>query len=57
MSGRTLLYSRSIDECSSATEPGPEQADPVKIVIDSTADWGQIMFDDLNSTNTKRLGS
>jgi len=31
------------------------QVDPVKILIDSTADWGRIMFDDLNGTNTNGI--
>jgi hypothetical protein len=31
------------------------QADPVKVLIDSTADWGRILFDDLNGTNTNGI--
>src|SRR5208283_199536 len=31
------------------------QVDPVKVLIDSTADWGRIMFDDLNGTNTNGI--
>ena len=31
------------------------EADPVKVIIDSTADWGRIVFDDLNGTNTNGL--
>ncbi len=31
------------------------EVDPVKILIDSTADWGRIMFDDLNGTNTNGM--
>ena len=32
-----------------------EWVDPVKVLIDSTADWGRIMFDDLNGTNTNGI--
>jgi hypothetical protein len=32
------------------------EADPVRVIIDSTADWGRIMFDDLNGTNTNGIG-
>ena len=31
------------------------EAEPVKVIIDSTADWGRIVFDDLNGTNTNGL--
>lgn len=31
------------------------QAEPVKVIIDSSSDWGRIMFDDLNGTNTNGL--
>jgi len=31
------------------------QVDPVKVLIDSTADWGRIMFDDLNGTNANGI--
>jgi hypothetical protein len=31
------------------------QADPVKVLIDSTADWARILFDDLNGTNTNGI--
>jgi hypothetical protein len=31
------------------------EADPVKVLIDSTADWGRILFDDLNGTNTNGI--
>lgn len=31
------------------------EAQPVKIIIDSNADWGRIMFDDINGTNTNGL--
>jgi hypothetical protein len=31
------------------------EVEPVKVIIDSTADWGRIMFDDLNGTNTNGL--
>ena len=31
------------------------QVEPVKVLIDSTADWGRIMFDDLNGTNTNGI--
>jgi hypothetical protein len=31
------------------------EVDPVKVLIDSTADWGRIMFDDLNATNTNGI--
>jgi hypothetical protein len=31
------------------------EVDPVKVLIDSTADWGRIMFDDLNGTNTNGI--
>jgi hypothetical protein len=31
------------------------QADPVKVLVDSTADWGRILFDDLNGTNTNGI--
>lgn len=35
--------------------PEWSEVDPVKVVIDSTADWGRIMFDDLNGTNSNGL--
>lgn len=31
------------------------EADPVKVLIDSTADWARILFDDLNGTNTNGI--
>ncbi len=31
------------------------EAQPVKVIIDSSSDWGRIMFDDLNGTNTNGL--
>jgi hypothetical protein len=31
------------------------EADPVKVLIDSTADWARILFDDLNGTNTNGM--
>jgi hypothetical protein len=31
------------------------EASPTKIIIDSTADWGRILFDDLNGTNSNGL--
>jgi hypothetical protein len=31
------------------------QVDPVKVLIDSTADWGRIMFDDLKGTNANGI--
>jgi len=31
------------------------EAEPVKVIIDSTSDWGRIMFDDLNGTNTNGI--
>jgi hypothetical protein len=38
------------------TEGGQwRQADPVKVLVDSTADWGRILFDDLNGTNTNGI--
>ena len=48
---------QQINSTSVAAQQSPEwsEADPVKIVIDSTADWGRIMFDDLNGTNTNGL--
>ncbi len=30
-------------------------AQPVKVIIDSSSDWGRILFDDLNGTNTNGL--
>jgi hypothetical protein len=35
--------------------PAWREAEPVKVFMDSTADWGRIMFDDLNGTNTNGL--
>jgi hypothetical protein len=31
------------------------EAEPVKVIITSSADWGRLMFDDLNGTNTNGL--
>jgi hypothetical protein len=31
------------------------EVDPVKVLIDSNADWGRIMFDDLNGTNSNGI--
>ena len=31
------------------------EADPVRVIIDSTADWGRIVFDDFNGTNSNGL--
>jgi len=48
---------QQIGSGSVAAQQSPDwiEADPVKVVIDSTADWGRIMFDDLNGTNTNGL--
>jgi hypothetical protein len=35
--------------------PDWRQAEPVKVIIDSSSDWGRILFDDLNGTNTNGL--
>jgi hypothetical protein len=34
-----------------AQNPDWREVEPVRVTIDSTADWGRIMFDDLNGTN------
>lgn len=31
------------------------EVDPVRVLIDSNADWGRIMFDDLNGTNSNGI--
>lgn len=31
------------------------ETEPVKVIVDSTADWGRILFDDLNGTNSNGI--
>ena len=38
-----------------AQNPDWREVEPVKVTIDSTADWGRIMFDDLNGSNTNGI--
>lgn len=40
-----------------AAQPSAEwhETEPVRVVIRSTSDWGRIMFDDLNGTNTNGI--
>ncbi len=36
---------------------GPDwHEEPVRVIIQSTSDWGRILFDDLNGTNSNGLG-
>jgi hypothetical protein len=40
-----------------AAEEGPDwHEEPVRVIIQSTSDWGRILFDDLNGTNSNGLG-
>lgn len=32
-----------------------QETEPVRVIIQSTCDWGRILFDDLNSTNTNGI--
>ena len=51
-------FLQQISSSSAAAQQSPDwrEADPVKVEIDSTADWGRIMFDDMNGTkNTNGL--
>ena len=38
-----------------ANTPEWREASPTRVIIRSTADWGRILFDDLNSTNSNGL--
>jgi len=38
-----------------AQNPDWREVEPVRVIIDSTADWGRIMFDDLNGTNANGI--
>jgi hypothetical protein len=51
-----ILSTLSAPVARAQTDTGQwRQADPVKVIIDSTADWGRILFDDLNGTNTNGI--
>ena len=40
-----------------AAEVGPDwHEEPVRVIIQSTSDWGRMLFDDLNGTNSNGLG-
>jgi hypothetical protein len=40
-----------------AAEVSPDwHEEPVRVIIQSTSDWGRILFDDLNGTNSNGLG-
>jgi hypothetical protein len=51
-----ILSTLSAPVARAQTDSGQwRQADPVKVLVDSTADWGRILFDDLNGTNTNGI--
>ena len=45
----------SLPRAAGQTTSDWREAQPVKVIIDSTSDWGRILFDDLNGTNTNGL--
>ena len=55
----TLTIPLISPNCSLPAVAGQEakwrEAEPVRVISQSTADWGRILFDDLNGTNTNGL--
>lgn len=51
--GLLLIYISGI--VAPVAAQGWQEAEPVKVIITSTADWGRLMFDDLNGTNTNGI--
>jgi hypothetical protein len=50
-----VLISTLSVPCVAAQGDQWREVDPVKVLIDSNADWGRIMFDDLNGTNSNGI--
>jgi len=45
----------SADGATEANTPDWREASPTRVIIRSTADWGRILFDDLNGTNSNGI--